>query len=231
MKLTRLSVVLLLALGLLVGGFVAAQGVAAEAKPEECTKDCAPAEEHKAEEEEGAEAPTVLVTGGTVTSSTTLDIAVDGGAGIADGSGGENNTAISADGGTVDAGDVAAAGNGGTANAAANGGAVVVGDVNSGGNAGNTIVVGNTNAPAEEKKPEAPKPVAPKPEAPKKVVEAPKKAPAPAPRGGDRGRVRGLPATGIGTIAGESGANDALIALGALGALGAAGYGLRRRFV
>jgi hypothetical protein len=40
--------------------------------------------------------------------------------------------------------DIAAAGNGGTADASANGGAVAVGDVNSGGNVGSAIGVGDT---------------------------------------------------------------------------------------
>ena len=40
--------------------------------------------------------------------------------------------------------EIAAAGNGGTAEASANGGAVAVGDVNSGGNSGNAIGVGDT---------------------------------------------------------------------------------------
>ena len=40
--------------------------------------------------------------------------------------------------------DLAAAGNGGTAEAAANGGAVAVGDINAGGNGGGLIVVGKT---------------------------------------------------------------------------------------
>ena len=39
--------------------------------------------------------------------------------------------------------DLAAAGNGGTANASANGGAVSVGDVNSGGNVGGSAAVGD----------------------------------------------------------------------------------------
>ena len=42
-----------------------------------------------------------------------------------------------------DGSDLAAAGNGGTANASANGGAVSVGDVNSGFNSGNAISVGD----------------------------------------------------------------------------------------
>ena len=40
--------------------------------------------------------------------------------------------------------EIAAAGNGGTADASANGGAVAIGDVNSGSNAGNAIGVGDT---------------------------------------------------------------------------------------
>jgi hypothetical protein len=40
--------------------------------------------------------------------------------------------------------EIAAAGNGGTADASANGGAVAIGDVNSGGNAGNAIGVGDS---------------------------------------------------------------------------------------
>jgi hypothetical protein len=40
--------------------------------------------------------------------------------------------------------EIAAAGNGGTAECSANGGAVAVGDVNSGGNAGNGIGVGDS---------------------------------------------------------------------------------------
>ena len=42
----------------------------------------------------------------------------------------------------VGAGDDAAAGNGGIANAEANGGDISLGDVNSGNNAGNTILIG-----------------------------------------------------------------------------------------
>ena len=40
--------------------------------------------------------------------------------------------------------EIAAAGNGGTAEASANGGAVAAGDINSGGNAGSAIGVGDT---------------------------------------------------------------------------------------
>ena len=140
---------------------------------------------------------TVLVDGGTVTSSTTIDISADGGTAIADAAGGDNNVAITAGtddgeddngGGVVglrdelvggaagDGGDVAAAGNGGTANASANGGAVLVGDVNSGGNQGNTIVVGDTGGDAPAKPVCCPAPA--KPAAPKAAPAAPKAAPA-----------------------------------------------------
>ena len=141
---------------------------------------------------------TVLVDGGTVTSSTTIDISADGGTAIADAAGGDNNVAITAGtddgedddngGGVVglrdelvggaagDGGDVAAAGNGGTANASANGGAVLVGDVNSGGNQGNTIVVGDTSGDAPAKPVCCPAPA--KPAAPKAAPAAPKAAPA-----------------------------------------------------
>lgn len=45
--------------------------------------------------------------------------------------------------------EIAAAGNGGTADASANGGAVAVGDVNSGDNSGNSIAVGDTGSAPE----------------------------------------------------------------------------------
>ena len=45
--------------------------------------------------------------------------------------------------------EIAAAGNGGTADASANGGAVAVGDVNSGGNSGNSIGIGDTGSAPE----------------------------------------------------------------------------------
>lgn len=45
--------------------------------------------------------------------------------------------------------EIAAAGNGGTADASANGGAVAVGNVNSGDNSGNSIGIGNTGSAPE----------------------------------------------------------------------------------
>jgi hypothetical protein len=242
-KLTRVPVYLLLALALVAGGFVFAPTTAAEG----CVKDCEPVhtcDKDCGEEEEAG--PAVVIVGGTVSSSTTLDISVDGGVGIADGSGGDGNVAAVFDGGVGDGiGDVAAAGNGGTATAAANGGAVSVGNVNSGGNAGNAIVVGDTHAGGGDckdcEKPAPPKPVCcekPAPEKPAPPKPAPEKpappakpdAPkAPDAKGGDK--VKALPSTGAGLVAGESGANDALLLLATIGAVGAAGYGLRRRFV
>jgi hypothetical protein len=44
----------------------------------------------------------------------------------------------------VEGPEIAAAGNGGTADASANGGAVAIGDINSGSNSGNAIGVGDT---------------------------------------------------------------------------------------
>jgi len=229
-KLTRLSLILLMALALLGGRFAVAQ----EAAADECKEDCAPVHDCKvdckAEEEEEAAGPAVVILGGTVTNSTTLDVSANGGLAVADGSGGSGNIAVAA-GGDLDA-DVAAAGNGGSATANANGGAVVVGDVNSGGNSGNTIVVGNTNAPDDDHeckdcpKHEPEKPVCdcPKPHAPKAPDTGGKKD-----TGG--GKVTKLAATGVGAVQGESGANAALVLLATLGAVAAAAYGLRRRFV
>jgi hypothetical protein len=216
-KLTRLAVLLALVLGLLGGGFVAADEALAEA----CVEHCDDAKKH----DDGAPAepePLVQITGGTVTNETVIDITADGNTAIGDASGGDNNFAFAS--GADDEADVASAGNGGTATASANGGAVSVGNVNSGGNTGNAITVGNTSAHADDKKPvhDDKKPVCcDKKPAPKPGGEAPKK-------GGDRGGVKALPSTGTGVVAGES---SALALRAVVGALGAAGYGLRRRFV
>jgi len=193
---------------------------AANAKPEEEVAAApAPVEKPKKQEAAPADAgPAVVIDGGDVSSETVIDISADGGTAIADASGGDENFAFAdagdeavdegdddggrggvlglrdelVDGGddAAPAGDTAAAGNGGTADASANGGAVAIEDINSGGNAGNTIEVGDTNvapvpapapAPAPAPKPVAPKPAAPeKPAAPKPVAPAPKEA-APAP--------------------------------------------------
>ena len=269
MKISRLLLGLMMALALVGGRFMVAPAASAEPT---CVEDCgdgkkkaevAPAKEDDLES-------VVVIDGGTVTSETVIDISVDGGTAISDASGGDDNfafTTVDAVGGDDDtgggggvlglrdelvggddagvAGDVAAAGNGGTADASANGGAVSVGDINSGGNAGNTITVGNTGGAVDkpvvdEKKPEAPKPVAPKPVAPKpddggkKVVDdggakssdGGSGSSGGGAKGGDK--VKGLPSTGVG-VAGSAGTSGALILL--FGAMGVAGLAIRRRLI
>jgi hypothetical protein len=155
--------------------------------------------------------PTVVISGGSVSNSTSINLNADAGTAIGDASGGDDNIAFEL--GAGDGGDVtAAAGNGGTADSAANGGAIAVGDVNSGGNVGNVIEVGDTSCapapapekPAPEKKPDA-KPAPEKPAAP----------------------VSALPSTGTG-VAGD--VNFGFIALALVGAVAAAGYSVRARF-
>jgi hypothetical protein len=85
----------------------------------------------------------VAIYGGDVLNETVIDLNANGGTGIADASGGSNNTAETGGGGAEDV-DIAASGNGGVASAAANGGAISTGDINSGGNVGNAISVGDT---------------------------------------------------------------------------------------
>jgi hypothetical protein len=155
----------------------------------------------------------VMITGGTITNETVIDVSANAGTSISDASGGNNNLAITSssnnggDGGT----DVASSGNGGVASSAANGGAVSIQDINSGGNVGNAISVGDTTcapytppAPAPEKPKDVPVnvPVAP---APEKVVVA-------------------LPDTGVGI-----GDPSALFALITSAGAAAASLGLRRR--
>ena len=102
----------------------------------------------------------VMITGGTITNETVIDISANAGTSISDASGGNNNLATT--GGGNDGGeggiDTASSGNGGVATSSANGGAVSIEDINSGGNAGNAISVGDTTcapftppAPAPEK--------------------------------------------------------------------------------
>lgn len=85
----------------------------------------------------------VSIYGGDVLNETVIDLNANGGTGIADASGGSNNTALTGGGGDADI-DTAASGNGGVASAAANGGAISTGNINSGGNVGNAISVGDT---------------------------------------------------------------------------------------
>lgn len=164
--------------------------------------------------------PTVVISGGSVSNSTSIDLVADGGVAIGDASGGEDNVAFDTDGdGDIDGDDIAAAGNGGTADSSANGGAIAVGNVNSGGNSGNVIEVGDTTcAPAPVEKPVE------KPVAPVKPAPAPGKAAAPAPAAAP---VAALPNTGTG-VAGD--VNFGFIALALVGAVAAAGYSVRARF-
>jgi hypothetical protein len=104
---------------------------------------------------------TVVIDGGTVTNTTTLDLSADGGTGIGDSSGGDDNLATSGEDDDRDRNrnrnkkdrnrndraeneETAAAGNGGVSDAGADGGAIAVENVNSGGNVGNAIAVGDT---------------------------------------------------------------------------------------
>jgi hypothetical protein len=154
--------------------------------------------------------PTVVISGGSVSNSTTIDLNADAGTAIGDASGGDDNIAFEL--GGTDGDDVtAAAGNGGTSDSAANGGAIAVGDVNSGGNTGNVIEVGDTSC--------APAP------APEKPVEKPVAKPAPEKKGA--APVAALPNTGTG-VAGD--VNFGFIALALVGAVAAAGYSVRARF-
>jgi hypothetical protein len=152
----------------------------------------------------------VMITGGTITNETVIDISANAGTSISDASGGNNNLATTGggnnggDGGT----DIASSGNGGVATSSADGGAVSIQDINSGGNVGNAISVGDTTcapytppAPAPEKPKDAPKEKAPRPE---KVV--------------------ALPDTGVGI-----GDASALFALITSAGAAAASLGLRRR--
>jgi hypothetical protein len=148
----------------------------------------------------------VMITGGTITNETVIDISANAGTSISDASGGNNNLAVTSGGNNGGDGgvDTASSGNGGVATSSANGGAVSIQDINSGGNAGNAISVGDTTCapftpPAPEKPGKAPK------EAPGKVVVA-------------------LPDTGVGI-----GDASALFALITSAGAAAASLGLRRR--
>ena len=145
----------------------------------------------------------VMITGGTITNETVIDISANAGTSISDASGGNNNLATTGGGGG-DGTDTASSGNGGVATSSADGGAVSIQDINSGGNVGNAISVGDTTcAPFTPPAPEQPKKT---PEAaPGKVVVA-------------------LPDTGVGI-----GDASALFALITSAGAAAASLGLRRR--
>jgi len=165
---------------------------------------------------EPAPAPAaVMITGGTITNETVVDISANAGTSISDASGGNNNLATTSGGNNGGDGgsDIASSGNGGVATSSANGGAVSVQDINSGGNAGNAISVGDTTcAPFT---PPAPAPAPEKPKAvPVEVPKAPKEAKV----------VVALPSTGVGI-----GDPSALFALITSAGAAAASLGLRRR--
>src|SRR5688500_2528824 len=147
----------------------------------------------------------VMITGGTITNETVIDISANAGTSISDASGGNNNLATTGGGNNGGEGgtDIASSGNGGVATSSADGGAVSIQDINSGGNVGNAISVGDTTCapytpPAPDKK-DVPK------GAPDKVVVA-------------------LPDTGVGI-----GDVSALFALISSAGAAAASLGLRRR--
>jgi hypothetical protein len=154
----------------------------------------------------------VMITGGTITNETVIDISANAGTSISDASGGNNNLALTGGGnnGGVAGTDVASSGNGGVATSSADGGAVSIQDINSGGNAGNAISVGDTTcAPFTPPAPEKPKDV---PKAPAAPEARPEKV------------VVALPDTGVGI-----GDASALFALITSAGAAAASLGLRRR--
>ena len=144
----------------------------------------------------------VMITGGTITNETVIDISANAGTSISDASGGNNNLATTGGGSGEGGGDIASSGNGGVATSSADGGAVSIQDINSGGNVGNAISVGDTTcAPFTPPAPEKPK----DPE-------------------GCPGKVVALPDTGVGI-----GDASALFALITSAGAAAASLGLRRR--
>jgi hypothetical protein len=152
----------------------------------------------------------VMITGGTITNETVIDVSANAGTSISDASGGNNNLALTGGGNNGGDGgvDTASSGNGGVATSAANGGAVSIQDINSGGNVGNAISVGDTTcAPYTPPAPEKPK------DAPKEKGKAPRPE-----------KVVALPDTGVGI-----GDTSALFALITSAGAAAASLGLRRR--
>ena len=177
--------------------------------------------------------------GGQIISVTELTATAHGGAAAANADGGSNNTVILL-GDATDLESPVRAGNGGTSLVEANGGLITVASVTSGFNRG-TVFVGpeagehdggkpddgkpGPGKPGERGKPDAGKPGVGKPGAGGKPGAA---------TGGKVGaakRVRGLPNTGAGTVAGHDSLNDALLLLGAVVVVAGTGYGLRRRSI
>jgi hypothetical protein len=153
----------------------------------------------------------VMITGGTITNETVIDISANAGTSISDASGGNNNLATTGGGNNGGEGgtDIASSGNGGVATSSADGGAVSIQDINSGGNVGNAISVGDTTCA----------PFTPAPEKPKDVPKAPE-----APEARPEKVVVALPDTGVGI-----GDVSALFALISSAGAAAASLGLRRR--
>jgi len=154
----------------------------------------------------GDPAPAVMISGGTITNETVIDITADAGTSISDASGGSNNLATTSGGDGGDGGvfDTASSGNGGVATSAADGGAVSVGNINSGGNVGNAITVGDTVCA---------------PWAPEPVYEEPVYEDVPVYE-----EVVSLPSTGVGGVDAS-----AIFALVSAAGAAAASFGLRRR--
>jgi hypothetical protein len=134
LKVSRIAVGSAVTLSLVGGSLLAAPDVAAQ---------CIAGYDDKGE---AIVAPAaVMITGGTVTNETVIDISANAGTSISDASGGNNNLAVTSGGNGGDGGvDTASSGNGGVATSAADGGAVSIQDINSGGNVGNAISVGDT---------------------------------------------------------------------------------------
>ena len=198
LQLSRVALGSAVALSLVGGSLLTASDAMAQ---------CGTGAVHKKGEPVAAPAA-VMITGGTITNETVIDISANAGTSISDASGGNNNLAVTSGGNNGGDGgvDTASSGNGGVATSAANGGAVSIQDINSGGNAGNAISVGDTTCapftpPAAPEKPGK----APQEKAPGKVVVA-------------------LPDTGVGI-----GDPSALFMLITSAGAAAASLGLRRR--
>jgi hypothetical protein len=148
----------------------------------------------------GDPAPAVMISGGTITNETVIDISANAGTSISDASGGSNNLATTSGGG--DGVNTGSSGNGGVATASANGGAVSMENINSGGNVGNAIEVGDTACA---------------PWSPEPVAEVPVDEPV-------FEEVVALPSTGVGGVDAS-----AIFALVSAAGAAAASFGLRRR--
>jgi hypothetical protein len=147
-----------------------------------------------------------VITGGTITNETIIDISADAGTSISDASGGNNNLATTGGGGSSGS-SISSAGNGGVATSSANGGAISMENINSGGNVGNAITVGDTVCA---------------PYTPPAAPEKPGKEPA---ADAPRDKVVALPDTGVGSFGDPS----VLFALIASASAAATSLGLRRR--